>query len=32
MVVFESALAERSKVREEPKLHHDYRNWRMEEE
>ena len=32
MVVFESALAERNKVREEPKLHHDYRNWRMEEE
>jgi|LakMenE01Jun11ns_1017448.scaffolds.fasta_scaffold9452416_2 hypothetical protein len=32
MVVFESALAERTKVRDEPKLHHDYRNWRMEEE
>ena len=32
MVVFESALAERNKVREEPKLHHDYRNWRMEDE
>ena len=32
MVVFESAEAERNKVREEPKLHHDYRNWRFEEE
>jgi len=32
MVVFESAEAERDKVRNEPKLHHDYRNWRMEEE
>jgi hypothetical protein len=31
MMVFDSAQAERTKVREEPKLHHDYRNWRMEE-
>jgi hypothetical protein len=32
MVVFESAQEERTKVRDEPKLHHDYRNWRMEDE
>jgi hypothetical protein len=32
MVVFDSAQAERTKVREEPKLHHDYKNWRMEQE
>jgi hypothetical protein len=32
MVVLESAQHERTKVREEPKLHHDYRNWRMEDE
>ncbi len=32
MVVLESAQFERDKVRNEPKLHHDYRNWRMEDE
>jgi hypothetical protein len=32
MVVLESAQAERTKVREEPKMYHDYRNWRMEDE
>jgi uncharacterized paraquat-inducible protein A len=32
MVVLESAQHERTKVREEPKMYHDYRNWRMEEE
>jgi hypothetical protein len=32
MVVLESAEFERHKVREEPKLHHDYRNWRFEDE
>ena len=31
MVVLESAQHERTKVREEPKMYHDYRNWRMEE-
>lgn len=32
MMVFDSAQAERTKVREEPKLHHDYRNWRIDQE
>jgi hypothetical protein len=32
MLVFDSAQAERTKVREEPKMYHDYRNWRVEEE
>jgi uncharacterized paraquat-inducible protein A len=32
MVVLESAQAERTKVKDEPKMYHDYRNWRMEDE
>lgn len=32
MVVLESAEHERAKVKEEPKMYHDYRNWRFEDE
>lgn len=32
MVVLESAQHERTKVKEEPKMYHDYRNWRFEDE
>ena len=32
MVVLESAEHERTKVKEEPKMYHDYRNWRFEDE
>jgi hypothetical protein len=30
MMVFDSAQAERTKVREEPKMYHNYHNWRTE--
>ena len=30
MVVLESAMHERTKVREEPKMYHNYHNWRTE--
>jgi hypothetical protein len=32
MVVLESAYHERTKVKDEPKMYHDYRNWRFEDE
>jgi hypothetical protein len=32
MVVLESAEHERTKVKDEPKMYHDYRNWRFEDE
>jgi hypothetical protein len=32
MVVLESAHHERTKVKDEPKMYHDYRNWRFEDE
>jgi hypothetical protein len=32
MVVLESAQHERTKVKDEPKMYHDYRNWRFENE